>query len=131
VQLFAGTTALSFTITNPAANPLPLTGIAFTDTLPGSPPGLIVSTPDNGLSGSCDGGSITAVPGSASISLSGATLAPGASCTFSVNVNGAAIGVQNNTTSNITASGPITLIGVPATASTSVDFLFFYWFFAA
>jgi uncharacterized repeat protein (TIGR01451 family) len=129
VDLFFGSTALSFTITNPAANPLPLTGIAFTDTLPGSPPGLIVSTPDNGLTGSCGGGTIAAVPASDSISLSGATLAPGASCTFSVNVTGAAIGVQVNTTSNITASGPISLIGSPATATTTVVATEFLWFF--
>jgi uncharacterized repeat protein (TIGR01451 family) len=130
VELFFGATDLSFTITNPAANPLTLTGIAFTDTLPGSPPGLIVSTPDNGLMGSCGGGTITALPASNSISLSGATLAPGASCTISVDVTGAAIGVQNNTTSNITASGPINLVGSPATATTSVVDTLFFWFFA-
>ena len=130
VELFFGSTALSFTITNPAANPLPLSGIAFTDTLPGSPPGLIVSTPDNGLMGSCDGGTITAVPASNMISLSGATLAPGISCTFSINVTGAAIGVQVNMTSDITASGPISLDGSPATATTTVVATEFLWFFS-
>jgi len=70
-----------------------------------------------------------AVPASASISLSGATLAPGASCTFSVNVTGAAIGVQMNVTSDITASGPINLVGAPATATTTVVATEFLWFF--
>jgi hypothetical protein len=125
LQLFgpSSDTSLSFTITNPSA--AASTGIAFDDTLPS---GLAVSTP-NGVTGSCGGGSITAVAGSNSISLSGATLAPGASCTFSVNVTGTEIGVQTNTTSVISASGG-TVVGVPATATTSVDDLFFNWFFS-
>jgi hypothetical protein len=123
IQLFGlNSTALSFTLTNP--NPIALTGLAFTDTLPS---GLIVSTP-NGLTGSC-GGMITATDGSNSISLSGATLAAGASCTFSVNVTGTAIGVQTNTTSTVTSNEAPP--GTAATSSISVDFLFFYWFFAA
>jgi hypothetical protein len=64
-------TALSFTIDNP--NPtVALTGIAFTDTLPA---GLVVSSP-NGLTGTCDGGTITVTAGAGTISLTGATLPP-------------------------------------------------------
>jgi uncharacterized repeat protein (TIGR01451 family) len=121
IDLFFGTTALSFTLTNP--NTIPLTGLAFTDTLPS---GLVVSTP-NGLTGSCGGGTITAIPGSNSISLSGATLAAGSSCTFSVNVTGSAIGAQTNTTSTITSNEGQP--GTPATASISAVDLFFEWFF--
>ena len=124
VQLFSGITRLSFTITNP--NPISLAGIAFTDTLPS---GLIVMPLDNGLMGSCDAGTITAVPGSNSISLSGATLTGGSSCTFSVLVNGADIGVQNNVTSPITSTTGGGLTGTPASDTTSVDDLFFGWFF--
>jgi uncharacterized repeat protein (TIGR01451 family) len=124
LQLFGASTALSFAITNP--NTTALTGIAFTDTLPA---GLVVSTP-NGLTGSCGGGTITATGGSNSISLSGATLAGGASCTFSVNVTGTAVGTFTNTTGPVTAVGG-TIVGNAATATISVDFLFFYWFFAA
>jgi len=116
-------TALTFTITNPNSA-IPLPGIALTDTLP---PGLIVASP-NGRTGSCGGGLITATAGTNNISLSGATLAGGAACTFSVNVTATALGVQDNTTSPITAAGG-TIVGLPATASTSVVDLFFQWFF--
>jgi uncharacterized repeat protein (TIGR01451 family) len=119
----SNTTALSFTLTNPNTVTT-LTGLAFTDTLPS---GLAVSTP-NSLTGPC-GGTITATAGSNSISLSGGTLAAGASCTFSVNVTGIAIGVQINTTSTVTSNEAAP--GAPATASTSVDDLFFFWLFAA
>ena len=86
-----------------------------------------MSTP-NGLTGACGGGTITADPGSNSASLSGAALAPGASCTFSVNVTGAEIGVQTNTTSAVTSNEAQP--GAPATATTEVDDLFFIWFFS-
>ena len=93
-----GTTTLSFTITNPNASTL--TAIGFTDTLPA---GLIVATP-NGLSGGCGGGTITAADGSGSISLSGATLPGGGSCTFSVNVQGTTAGIKNNTSDAVSSS---------------------------
>src|SRR5262249_8325728 len=70
-----------------------LTGVAFTDTLP---VGLVVATP-NGLSGTCGSGTITAVAGSGSVSLSGGTLAMNGSCTFSVNVTATTAGVKNKT----------------------------------
>jgi uncharacterized repeat protein (TIGR01451 family) len=97
-----GSTSLSFTINNPNTT-ISLTGIAFTDNLPA---GLVVSTP-NGLTGSCGGGTITAVAGSGSVSLSGATLASTTSCTFSVNVTGTTGGVKNNSVQvTATESGP-------------------------
>ena len=115
-------TALTFTISNP--NPTTLTGIAFTDTLP---TGLIVATPSV-ITGSCGGGTITAAAGTNSISLSNATLAASASCTFSANVSATLPGVFTNTTSPVTAMGG-TIVGNTASATIEVNDLFFYWFF--
>ena len=104
-----GSASLTFTLANP--NPYQLTGLKFTDTLP---VGLAVATP-NGLTGSCGGGTITATAGGGAITLTGATLAGGASCTFALNVTGAAVGTQNNVTSTVTSNEGVT--GPPATAS--------------
>ncbi|MBI1761244.1 MAG: DUF11 domain-containing protein, partial [Acidobacteria bacterium] len=109
-----GSTSLSFTLTNPAANTVALTGVGFTDTLP---TGLVVATP-NGVTGSCGGGTITATAGTGSISLAGATLGVNSSCTFGVNVNGTTAGIKNNTTGNVTSTNGGQ--GNTATATTTV-----------
>jgi len=114
-------TSLSFTITNPAGNPASLTGIGFTDNLPME---LAVSVFSN-VAGSCGGGTITAVPGSNSIGLFDATLAPGASCTFAVTITGVQIGYPTNTTSALTSSNGGA--GQPATANLSVVQSFFFY----
>ena len=111
-----GSTSLSFAITNPAANTIPLTGVAFTDSLPA---GLVVASP-SGLTGTC-GGTAAAAPGGASVTLSGATLAAMASCAVSLNVTGIAAGVQNNnvTVTSIeggtgnTSSASLTVVAAP------------------
>jgi|SRR5450755_613808 len=97
-MMLGESTSLSFTITNPNKTTT-LTGVGFNDALPG---GLVVATP-SGLTGSCGGGAIVATPGSGAVTLSGATLAPGATCAFSVNVTATAAGTQNNTTDAVSS----------------------------
>jgi hypothetical protein len=93
-----GSTSLTYVITNP--NPATtLSGIGFSDALPS---GLTISTP-NGQSGSCGGGTITATQGTNAVSLSGASLAGGGSCRFSVNVTGTAAGTQSNSTGAVSS----------------------------
>src|SRR6185437_4734968 len=85
-----GTTSLTFTLTSANQN-LSISGAAFTDNLPA---GLVVAPTPN-LNNTC-GGTATETAGASSVSLSGATLAPGASCTVSANVQGTTGGVKNN-----------------------------------
>jgi uncharacterized repeat protein (TIGR01451 family) len=108
-----GTTTLTFTITNPAANTVAETGVAFTDTLP---TGLVVSTP-NGLSNTC-GGTATAVAGSTSISLTGGSIAVNTNCTLVVNVTGTASGQYTNTSGAVSSTNGGT--GNTATANLTV-----------
>jgi hypothetical protein len=105
-----GTSALNFTLTNPNSG-IALTGAGFTDSLP---TGMVVSTP-NGLAGSCGGGTIAATAGGSSLALTGATLAPDASCTFSIDVTSFEAGNYVNTTGAVTANESFT--GLTATAS--------------
>jgi hypothetical protein len=103
---------LTLTITNPAANSVALTGVAFTDTFPA---GLIVSTP-NALNNTC-GGAVTATAGSGAASLTGGTVAANSSCTISVNVTSATHGTFNNTTGAVSSTNG----GAGNTASASIS----------
>jgi uncharacterized repeat protein (TIGR01451 family) len=107
-------TALSFTITNPSANTVPLTAVGLETVLP---PGLAVASP-NGVSGSCGGGTITATAGSQLVTLAGGTIAVGSSCSFSVHVTAAAPGAVTITTGSVESANGGT--GDAATASLTV-----------
>jgi len=105
-----GTTSLTFALTNP--NPgSALSGVAFTDTLPG---GLVVATP-NGLANAC-GGTVTAVAGSSSVALVNGGMPASATCRITVNVSGTSGGAKNNTTGAVTSTEG----GVGGTASASL-----------
>src|SRR5450631_162254 len=106
-----GSTSLSFTISNPNGSSI-LTGVGFIDPLPA---GFVVANPSV-LTGNCGGGTITATPGLGIISLTGATLNAGQSCTFSVNVTAFTEGTSTNTTGAVTSVEG----GTGGTASTSV-----------
>jgi hypothetical protein len=87
-----GTTALSFTITNPNTSKLTLVGLS--ETLPS---GLVIDNP-NGASGTCgSAGVLTAISGGTAITLTGGSLAAGANCVVSVDVTSNTPGsYQNN-----------------------------------
>ena len=108
-----GTTTLTFTITNPAANTVAEAGVAFTDTLP---TGLVVSTP-NGLTNSC-GGTATASAGGTSITLTGGSIAVNSNCIVVVNITGAASGQYTNTSGAVSSTNGGT--GNTATANISL-----------
>ncbi|TMH65637.1 MAG: DUF11 domain-containing protein, partial [Betaproteobacteria bacterium] len=110
--LVNGTSLLTFTITNPNASDT-LSGIAFADTYPG---GLVNVSPLSPPVANTCGGSVTATAGGNSISLSGGSLAGGASCTVSVTVTAAAVNVYANTSGAVSA----TTAGTGSTASASL-----------
>ena len=99
-----GVSTLSFVISN-TSNPVAATTLDFTDNLPA---GMLVATPANSSNG-CSG-TLTAAAGSGVVSLSGGSVAAGASCTVSVDVTAANTGVYLNTSGSLTSdlgdSGP-------------------------
>ncbi|HEY5728408.1 MAG TPA: CARDB domain-containing protein, partial [Anaerolineales bacterium] len=99
-----GASLLTITLNNPNAA-TNLTGVSFTDVLPG---GLVINTP-SGLVNNC-GGTATATAGTQTISLSGGTITQASSCTIQVSVRGSAAGSYTNTSTNITSAetGPNT-----------------------
>jgi uncharacterized repeat protein (TIGR01451 family) len=135
-------TTLTFTLTNPQpVGGSTMTNVQFTDNLPA---GLIISSP-NGVTSTCNvSATITAPANTGTIAVAGVTLAPQASCTITVNVTATQIGVWLNRTTPITAFQVVCtavpaicpstgllpgLIGNTASATVSVDALFFTWFF--
>jgi uncharacterized repeat protein (TIGR01451 family) len=96
-----GTSIATITVTNP--NPaVPLTNVQFSDTMPAgidliTQTGGTCSTPATG------GGMFTINPGTEFFSSTSTVLAGGQSCTITVRVRGAALGVHLNTTSQVTA----------------------------
>ncbi|TCK98926.1 putative repeat protein (TIGR01451 family) [Shimia isoporae] len=91
---------LTFTISNPATL-VSSTGIAFTDPLPA---GMTIANDSTNATTTCSGGSVTAALGGSSVSFSGGSLAPGASCTISVDVVSTANGALVNTSGLLSSS---------------------------
>ena len=105
------TSALTFTITNPAANPVAETGVAFSDTLPS---GLTVASATATV---CGGTLTTTAP--TSIALSGAAIATNSNCQFSVTITGTVSGSYTNTTAPVSSANGGT--GNTANANLTVD----------
>ncbi|MEO0771976.1 MAG: autotransporter domain-containing protein [Pseudomonadota bacterium] len=96
------------------------TNLSFTDDLNAMLSGTTLQSVG---ANSCTNGSVSGV-GTGLITFSGATLAPGATCTVSVNVavpSGASPGIYTNTTSNFTGQiGGSAVTGDPATDTLSI-----------
>ncbi len=89
-----------------------LTNVTFTDTYPVE---IINATPANG-STTCQNGSVTALDGGTSVSLSGATLLAGRACNVTVTVTSSVLGSHTNT---IPVGGVSTAQGVSNTSAAS------------
>ncbi|MFQ5570042.1 MAG: thrombospondin type 3 repeat-containing protein [Rhodothermales bacterium] len=110
-----GTVTLEFTLIHDANAPGDATAIAFTDDLNAALPGLAATTT---LADICGTGS--QLSGTTTLSFTGGSLAPGASCTFSVTLQvptSAPAGNHTNTTSNVTA----TVLGLTTTRGPASD----------
>lgn len=114
---------LTFTISNPNPN-VTLTGIGFLDIFPA---GLEIAKPKN-LVGSWADGKLTAIEGTDRIALSNATLLPGGSCSFQMNITATIPGIKNNVTTAVTSqqggqgnTASATLSVPPATEAQASD----------
>ena len=94
-----GTSTLTITLTNPNTTTT-VTGIAFTDTYPAA----ITNSATPGPATTCPGGAVAAAANGPTLGLTGATLAPGASCTVTVQVTSSTAGTHVNAVGSITAS---------------------------
>lgn len=106
---------LTFTISNQTS--ATQHNVSFTDTLPA---GQTVANP-NSFTGGCTSGAtltLVATPGAATISGVNDTYAPGASCTFTVNVISSSVGVKLNSVVVTSAEGGIS---PAATAQITID----------
>jgi hypothetical protein len=107
----AGITSLGFTITNPSGNDVALSGVGFSDT-------LTTLTTGSGPATACGGTLTITLP--STIALSGASIAPGASCSFSVGVTGAWFGYFSVSTQVTSTNGGT---GNTSTAHLSVGYV--------
>lgn len=106
-----GISTLTFTIDN-SANAIAATALDFTDSLPA---GLLIASPSN-ASNTCVDGTLTAVPGSGSVSYTGGSIAAGSVCTVSVDVTATSIGAHVNVSGDLTSS-----LGNSGTASATLS----------
>lgn len=111
---------MTLTVSNPNTTTT-MTGVAFSDTYPA---GMRNDTPAN-LTLNCTPGSTGSTTGGAAggttVGFTGGALAPGGSCTITVNVEGTTTGNKNNTTSTVTSSNAGT--GAAAAATLNITTL--------
>ncbi|MBK7660968.1 MAG: DUF11 domain-containing protein [Betaproteobacteria bacterium] len=100
---------LTITFTNPNTSTA-ITGVAFSDTYPAG----LVNAASPAVSSSC-GGTVSATGGGNTLTFSGATVPAGGTCTVTVNVTSAAVGVYLNSTGPVTTTNAGTVAAVTAT----------------
>lgn len=99
IAVNTGSSTMTITITNPAANTVALNGVTVTDTFPG---GMTVST---ALITTCSGGlGGTGSVGSNTFTLSASNINTGSSCTITGSVKDITAGVATNTTGAVTST---------------------------
>ncbi len=91
-----GTTALTFTLTNP--NPGRISGYNFIDSLPA---GLVIANPADATTISCGTPTLVANPGASTITFSNGTLSANSNCTIKVSVTPSVTGPLINTTDHL------------------------------
>jgi LPXTG-site transpeptidase (sortase) family protein len=119
--LAGGTSILTFTITNPSTV-YSQTNVAFTDNLPLSTGQMRVANPTGAATSGCGTPTFAPVANAMTVSFSGGTIAPGGTCTVTVNVTAPTAGTYNNTSSAVTsdygtgntASASLTVDSIPA-----------------
>ncbi len=94
-----GISRLSFTVTNP--NGGAVGDVSFSDTLPSSPGTMHIASSANVSSAGCGTPSVTAVPGTATISASNITVGPNGTCTIGVDVDVPVAGTYTNTSDHL------------------------------
>ena len=114
-----GVSQLKIVVSNPASNPASVNGVTFSDTYPA---GLVNATPANraiSCTASSSAGTLTGgTNGGNSIGMNpGANLAPGGSCTITVNVTSATVNNYTNTTSAVSSTNAGTGTGSTAVLS--------------
>ena len=99
--VLAGTVStLTFTIDNPNQD-IPLSGVAFTDTLPTTPGAMVVAATPAASTSGCGSPIFAPTGGAASLSFSGGTIAAGGTCVIQVDVTAPVAGDYANTTSAV------------------------------
>lgn len=94
------TSVLTITLSN--VNPLPMTGVAFTDTYPLN----LVNASTPSVSTTC-GGSVTANAGGTAVALAGGVIAANGSCTVAVTVTSSVVNTSPGYVNSIPAGGVI------------------------
>jgi LPXTG-site transpeptidase (sortase) family protein len=93
---------LTFQIQNPSDNSTSLTGVGFVDPLPTGV--KVASVPNVSISSDCGAATFNPAAGVTKLTMSGASIAVGATCTVSVDVTAANGGTFENTTEAVTST---------------------------